>query len=341
MQPIFRTAELRRIEQAWQASHPGESLMERAGLAAAEKARAMLGDGFRVLVLCGPGNNGGDGLVVARHLRQWGYRVSAVLFGDAARLPPDAAGACAAFVDSGGELGATLPRATQWDLVIEPLFGIGLTRPLLGPMAERVDWINGTAASVLALDIPSGLDSDSGQVRGYAVRARETITFIGLKPGLLTGDARDHCGRISVAPLAIEPALLGDATGGLPGIDDVADPLLPRRANTHKGSYGATAIFGGAEGMAGAAALAGRAALKLGAGLVFVGSPARPDYDPLQPELMWRSPEALLSGARLTALVAGPGMGQAPAARVLLGRILEIDLPLVLDADALNLFPAH
>ena len=343
MQPIYRTVEIRQIERDFLAMNPGVSLMERAGLAAAEQARTLLGDGYRVLVVCGPGNNGGDGLVAARHLRAWGYRVATVLFGEPAKFSNDAGTAHRQLLAGGATIASDMPEAGDWDLIVDALFGSGLARPVSGQLAEVIGRINASGAKILSLDIPSGLDSDTGGVRGTAVRATETITFIGLKPGLLTADAKDYCGRISVALLDIDAGHLPEAAGRLLDQATVASYLPRRRANSHKGSYGSVGILGGADGMQGAVALAGRAALKLGAGRVYAGTLTKfsAGYDAVQPELMWRTAEELLGLNHLTALVAGPGLGQTGAARVLLAKAVETSLPLLLDADALNLVASH
>ncbi|HVK54381.1 MAG TPA: NAD(P)H-hydrate dehydratase [Burkholderiales bacterium] len=342
MPPIYVTAEIRQIEQGFIAANPDVSLMERAGLAAAEKARDMLRDGFRVLVVCGPGNNGGDGLVVARHLRVWGYQVTTVLLGDAAKLPADAAKAYQQFVAADETIVPQIPNGRHWDLIVDSLLGIGLGRAVEGAFANAIEQINASHTPVLSIDIPSGLDSDTGNVRGIAINATETITFIGLKPGLLTADGKDHVGRLTVASLDINVEEFVEPHGRLLDQTTVTRYLPRRRWNSHKGSFGSVGIMGGAEGMQGAAALAGRAALKLGAGRVYVGTLAKSasGYDPIQPELMWRDAEALLSLDHLTTLVAGPGMGQSHEARALLVRLLEMQMPLTLDADALNLIAA-
>jgi len=343
MQPIYRTADLRRIEQAFIAAEPTISLMERAGLAAAEKARAMLGDGFRVLVVCGPGNNGGDGLVVARHLQAWGYRVAVTLLADPERLPTDAAQAYRHLIQSGANPLSQLPDEQRWDLIIDGLFGIGLSRNIETPFTDAIDWINKSGSPVLALDIPSGLDSDNGNVLGICINATETISFIGLKPGLLTADGKDYCGQISVASLEIDTERFIAAQGHLLDQQAIVAHVPHRRANSHKGNFGSVGIVGGAKGMQGAAALAGRAALQMGAGRVYLGTqaPLATGYDPVQPELMWRDAEELLALPHLNALVVGPGMGQSETARLLLARCIESPLPLLLDADALNLIAAH
>jgi len=342
MQPIYRTTDIRRVEQAVIAANPGISLMERAGLAAAEKARDMLGDGFRVLVVCGPGNNGGDGLVVARYLHQWGYQTTTVLLADAGKLPSDAATAYQQFVNAGRTTLADIPKESSWDLIIDGLLGIGLTRPIEGKLADTIEWINTSCSRVLALDIPSGLDSDTGNIFGVAIKATDTISFIGLKPGLLTADGKDHAGQVSIASLNIGQHQLLKPSGLLLEQAAVTTYLPRRKLNSHKGSFGSLGIIGGAEGMLGAAVLAGRAAIKLGAGRVYVGTLAKPasGYDPIQPELMYRDAEVLFTNDYLTALATGPGMGRSDAAEKSLIRAIESALPLLLDADALNLIAA-
>ncbi|MES2355468.1 MAG: NAD(P)H-hydrate dehydratase [Pseudomonadota bacterium] len=343
MHPIYRAAEIRQIEHNFIAVNPGISLMERAGLAAAEKARDMLGDGFRALVVCGPGNNGGDGLVVARYLHQWGYQVTTVLLGDASKLPSDAAAAYKQFVNAGRTATSDIPKERQWDLIVDGLFGIGLARAAEGKLAETIEWVNATNCSVLALDIPSGLNSDTGNIFGVAIRATETITFIGLKPGLLTADGKDHAGHVSIASLNIDQQQLTKPSGHLLEQAVVAKYLPRRKLNSHKGSFGSLGIIGGADGMLGAVALASRAALKLGTGRVYLGTLTKlPNgYDPVQPELMWREAETLFTYDHLTALVIGPGMGQSEVAKNLLVRAIESPLPLLLDADALNLISVN
>lgn len=308
--PLLRCSELRTLEARYASVVP--PLMERAGRAAADFARSLLKDNqSRVLVLAGPGNNGGDALVMARVLGQQG--IGAVVVGP----------------------GGNIPRG-EFGLVVDGLFGIGLTRPITAAYAELIARINAFPGPVLALDIPSGLDGDSGRVLGVAVRATHTISFIGAKPGLYTLDGPDHCGEISVASLGLH---LDKFPGALLAVDDFRGCLKPRKRNSHKGSYGSLAVIGGAAGMTGAALLAGRAGLKLGAGRVFVGLLQALAVDPLQPELMLRTPDAAL--AQATAVVIGPGLGDSDIALEFLRRTASADCSLLLDADALNLLAAH
>ncbi|MDK9704670.1 MAG: NAD(P)H-hydrate dehydratase [Sulfuritalea sp.] len=308
--PLLRSAELRILETRHAGVEP--PLMERAGHAAAEFARHLLqGSRAPVLVFAGPGNNGGDARVVARVLTRQGITVAVAGIDD--KVP-----------------------AGDYGLVVDGLFGIGLTRPVTGAAADLIARVNAFRGPVLALDVPSGLDGDTGRVLGAAVRATHTISFIGGKPGLYTLDGPDHGGEVSVANLGLK---LDGFSGALLAIDDFRDCLHPRARNSHKGSYGSLAVIGGAAGMTGAALLAARAGLKLGAGRIFVGLLQPLAVDPLQPELMLRAPDDAL--AQATAVAIGPGLGASDAATEILRRAASVDCPLLLDADALNLLAAH
>ena len=310
-EPIYLTSEIRRIE----AAAKDLPLMQRAGAAAAELAARLCSDSAKdVLVLAGPGNNGGDAKIVAEILKQKFFRVTLAGAADAATLAVD----------------------KRWGLVVDGLFGIGLAREIDGDFARLVNYANAQDCPVLALDIPSGIHSDTGRVLGHAVKATHTITFIALKPGLLTLDGPDHCGAISVADLGLDARKLVRPTGYAAAPQLFADSLKSRPLNFHKGLAGSLAIFGGAAGMTGAALLAGRAALKLGAGRVYVGMLEEMSLDPGAPELMLRHPDDAL-GQDLDAIVVGPGLGQSERAQALVGAVLASDIPCVLDADALNL----
>ena len=344
MSLLLRTAAIRAIEEAALAT--GQPLMARAGLAAACVARDMLADArrqpARVLVLAGPGNNGGDGYVAASHLAQWSFDLTVCCIADPAGLPLDARVAAAAWHAAGGTSTPDLPAPDEFDLVIDALFGIGMTRPLEAPYSGWVGTVNAAAVPVLALDLPSGLDADTGRMHGIAMRATRTLTFIADKPGLHTHHGVDCAGHVTLATLDLRstPAPTADA-GALLAPAAFQTALAPRLRNSHKGSYGNLGIIGGAAGMAGAALLAARAALKLGAGRVLVGMlDAGLAVDPLQPELMLRGADQVLGNA-LDAAVVGPGLGQSDAARALLARAALLECPLVLDADALNLLAQH
>jgi hydroxyethylthiazole kinase-like uncharacterized protein yjeF len=334
-QPVFRTAGIRAIEaRTLPTAEP--PLMERAGAAVAAEVAQMLAASPGVpLIVVGPGNNGGDGFVAARRLKEARHSPVVVFAGDGSKLPADARVALQAWRSAGGEILDDVP-ARPFALAVDALFGVGLARPLEGRYAERVDRINALRCPVLSVDIPSGLDSDTGQVLGRAVQADRTLTFIALKPGLLTLDGPDHCGDLRVDALGLD---VGAPEGRLVSIDLFRRHLKPRLRSSHKGSFGSAGILGGAPGMAGAALLAGRSALKLGAGRVYVGMLERLAVDPGQPELMLRAADEIFSLA--TALAVGPGLGQSSEALELLHRTVEAPQPLVVDADALNLLAEH
>lgn len=332
--PLFRRADLRVLEQQHAAATP--PLMERAGAAAAQFARTLLPDAKAAVLICaGPGNNGGDAFVMARLLRLTGHPVAVVFRGAAERLPADARAAHARWLATGGRVHAEAP-AGEYALVVDGLFGIGLARPIGNDYASLIARINAFAGPVLALDIPSGLDADTGRCLGATVCATHTLSFIAGKPGLYTLDGPDQCGVVEINDLGLEIAA---SQGALLDRTAFAAWLQPRRRNSHKGSYGSLGILGGAPGMAGAALLAGRAGLQLGAGRVYVGMLERLAVDPLQAELMLRSADETL--AQASALVVGPGLGQSEAALAVLRQALDAPLPLLLDADALNLLAAH
>jgi len=336
---LYFSASLRQIEQA----NAQAGLMVRAGAAAADWAVELLGSRTApILILAGPGNNGGDALEMASLLRTRRIPVEVVFKGQAERLPADARQSCQHFIGEGGTCLERIPPGVEWGMIVDGLFGIGLDRPLEGEYAELVQGINKLAGylhcPLLALDCPSGLDADSGFCRGPAITATHTLTFIAGKPGLYTADGPDHCGHIRVHHLGLNHPLPKAADGELVHIEDFRHCLQPRRRNSHKGSHGSIGIIGGAHSMLGAPLLAGRAALKLGAGRVFLGllDPQAPGVDFSRPELMLRKPEGIFD-AELTALACGPGLGRSVHAAELLERALATSLPLVLDADALNI----
>lgn len=337
--PLYRAEGLRALE----AAAGDQPLMQRAGRAAADLADQLMRDAQQpVLVLAGPGNNGGDGYEMAMHLRARGHDARLVITGDS-RQPPDAIAARERFLAAGGSELKDIPKQACWGLIVDALFGIGLQRPLTGTFAELAREANRLArrdgCPLLALDCPSGLDADTGRALGDAViRATHTLTFIAAKPGLLTADGPDHCGELSLATLALDATALVPPDGSVVGDADFAHWLTRRPRNSHKGRHGNAGLLGGAPGMLGAALLAGRAALQLGAGRCYVGclDEQAPAVDPLQPELMLRSAAALLT-LPLDALAAGPGLGTDSEARALLERACALQIPLLLDADALNL----
>jgi len=337
--PLYCSASLRQLE----ARHHDAPLMPRAGAAAADWAGELAGQrNLPILVLAGPGNNGGDAFEAARLLGERYFDVRLVFAGKPEQLPQDAAAACQRFRDAGGTIHAAIPEDGHWSLIIDGLFGIGLTRPPEGRYAEWIACANDLAernhCPLLALDCPSGLNADTGSALGATIRASHTLTFIAAKPGLLTADGPDHCGEIKVDRLDLDPPTELPPDGHHLDLSDFSAYLAPRRQNSHKGSFGNAGILGGAPSMVGAAFLAARAALKLGSGRVYAAllDPHAPGLDPTQPELMLRHPAALLQTA-LSALACGPGLGVSMEASEVLETAIGLDQPLVLDADALNL----
>lgn len=293
--PLYSAASIHDIEQAALRSLPPLTLMRRAGQATASLALELLansGNAQSVLVLAGPGNNGGDALEVAALLAENNHQVTVLLTADPADLPSDARQAYehaaandVVFIDS--KRVDDVIR-TEWALIVDGLFGIGLKRAISGDLRQLIEKINARPTLVLALDVPSGLDVDTGAIigaeSGIAIRATHTITFIGDKPGLHTCDGRDHAGKIRVAHLDIAPDLFAPASMELSGIASFAHALRMRQHSSHKGSYGDVVVLGGASGMVGAAILSARTAAKCGAGRVFIASIAADlVYDNLQP----------------------------------------------------------
>lgn len=327
--PLHDTAATRAAEAAGLAATPPHALMQRAGFAVAQLALALAPHARRITVLCGPGNNGGDGLVAALHLQRAGREVQAVLLGDPARLPADAADA------HSRALAAGLAVAPSWDgdagdLAIDALLGLGTRRAPEGAIADAIQRLNAGPEPVLAVDLPSGLHADTGTaLGGLAVRATATLSLLTLKPGLFTHQGRDHAGAVWWHGLGV-PA-------GAPSAWLTGPPMpAPRLHVSHKGSYGDLLVVGGAAGMTGAARLAARAALGAGAGRVYVSLLDAGAVLNDAPELMAR-PQAWAGDAALvgaSTVVCGCGGGAAVAAT--LPALLQHAPRLVLDADALN-----
>lgn len=336
---LYQTPKLRQIETA----HAADALMQRAGLASADWAAALAGEKNRpILVLAGPGNNGGDAFEMARLLGERFFDICLVFAGDPGKLPADAAAACRRYIEAGGHTVDTIPDEPHWSLIVDGLFGIGLTRSPEGRYAQWIATANRLAerdcCPLLALDCPSGLNAETGTALSPTIRASHTLSFIAAKPGLHTADGPDYCGSIRIAELGLDARAERLPDGHLVSRHDFAERLKPRRLNTHKGSFGNAGILGGAKSMVGAAFLAGRAALKLGAGRTYVGllDSEAPAVDLQQPELMLRRADTLLQ-CDLQALACGPGLGRSAEALRLLEQSLKAPLQLVLDADALNL----
>lgn len=336
---LYRSPALRQLE----ARHADLPLMQRAGAAAADWAVQLASTrNHPILVLAGPGNNGGDALEMARLLRQRFFDVCVAFAANPEHLPDDALAAYRRFMSEGGTTYDEIPADRQWSLIVDGLFGIGLARAPEGLYATWIATANRLAerdaCPLLALDCPSGLNADTGISHAPCIEASHTLTFIADKPGLHTGDGPDHSGEIRVTDLELDTLSEMLPDGRLLLRNHFADRLRPRRLNTHKGSFGSAGILGGSKSMVGAIFLAGRAALKLGAGRVYLGmlDSDAPAVDLQQPELMLRRADTLLH-ADLQALACGPGLGRSSEALRLLEQSLKAPVQLVLDADALNL----
>jgi NAD(P)H-hydrate epimerase len=349
---LYRAAQVRELDRIAIEDRgiSGYTLMSRAGEAAFELLRQRWPDARRITVVCGGGNNAGDGYVVARLARQTGLDVQALTLANPDDLRGDALAAwqdaCAAGVPT------TIFTATglaEAELLVDAILGTGLEREISGAWREAIEAMNAHPADILALDIPSGLHADTGAILGAAIQAAATITFIGLKQGLFTGQGPACCGEVSFTDLgappdiypAIHPACWRYAGEDLP-------TLLPKRwRSAHKGHFGHVLVIGGELGLAGAARMAGEAAARCGAGLVSIAT--RAAHAGLQaavrPELMFHGIENLDDLAplfgRATVVAIGPGLGRGDWGRDVLRAALASNKPLVVDADGLNLLAAE
>lgn len=344
---VYSAAQVRELDRIAIQTYgiAGYTLMCRAGQAVFDSIRESWRDAKSLCVLCGGGNNGGDGYVIARLALQAGWEVHALSFSDVAQLQGDALRAYQDFVQAGGGVHAFNDHLPTADVMVDALLGTGLDRAMEGGYATGVTLLNQQTAPVVAVDIPSGLHADVGQPCGCAVEAALTVTFIGWKTGLLTGKARDYCGRLSLARLAVPEEVYTHVPTvySLLGEHTLRESLPARPRSAHKGHCGHALLIGGAPGMSGAVRLAGEAALRVGSGLVTVAT--HPEHAPvlnlLRPELMVNAVESpvhlrpLLQ--KMSAIGIGTGMGQTAWARGLLMMVQTATQPKVLDADALNL----
>jgi hydroxyethylthiazole kinase-like uncharacterized protein yjeF len=331
--PLFNTRETRGIEHQAQGALPSHTLMQRAGLATAQLALALAPHAKTIWIACGPGNNGGDGLEAAIHLKQWGKHPIVTWLGTPESTPPDARQAWQRATTAGITFETKPP--TQFDLAIDALLGIGCQRAPEGDMAQWLCAMHAGESPILCIDVPSGLMSDTGQwLKPNApisrTAQRHTLSLLTLKPGLFTADGRDAAGEVWFSDLGIESTR--QPTAWLQA--RTATPT-PRSHSSHKGSYGDVMVIGGAHGMTGAAVLASTAALHGGAGRVWVGFLDDADHNAVSaqhPALMVRKAADL--DFKHATVVCGCGGGNAVHA--VLPRALSTAARLVLDADALN-----
>lgn len=345
---IYSVASVRAIDRVAinDAGIAGYTLMTRAGEAALNEALQNFPHAKRWQVICGSGNNGGDGYVLARLAGARGIGVSVLTMSSPDLLEGDAATAWQDFAADGGAAAAYAGALDEEaDLLVDALLGSGLERNLEGAYAEVVDAMNRHPAAVLSLDVPSGLDADTGSIMGSAVRADMTITFVGLKTGLFLKDGPEHVGELRFAGLDIPANCLQTQQAELRRIDQdaIRVALAPRKRDAHKGDFGHVLIVGGGPGMSGAVRLCGEAALRSGAGLVSVATHAQHHAMIAvgRPELMCHAVDSAKDLAplleRATVIALGPGLGTGKWSQTMFDTIMESDLPLVVDADALNL----
>jgi hydroxyethylthiazole kinase-like uncharacterized protein yjeF len=349
---LYTVAQARALDaRAIALGTPGYTLMKRAGEAALRVLRSRWPTAHRIVIVCGGGNNGGDGYVLARFAQAAGLTATVLAAVPVERLRGDARQAWQDLLASGASVQPFAASGLQrGDVLVDALLGTGTRLPLADELRSVVALINRSGLPVLALDVPSGLDADTGVVAGEAVRAQTTLTFVGVKTGLLLAEGPEHCGVLHFDDLEVA-APEDEFPPRLQRLQEAEiERALPRRArNSHKGVYGRVLIVGGGAGMPGAVRLAGEAALRVGAGLV--GVAAAPENLAAvvgqRPELIFHP---LSEAAALVPLLAdagviaiGPGLGRSAWARALLDAVLAHKAArtlLVVDADALNLIAA-
>ena len=341
--PLFDSAALRDADaRAITGGIPGERLMETAGLAASREILATFPPGSSALVLAGPGNNGGDGWVVARHLAEAGWDVTIALPGGRRPETPDAI----AMADRAEAMGIPVIAAEPGDIatgqaiVIDAMLGTGTTGAPRGGIGDVVAAVIASGAPVVALDVPTGVDADTGRIDGDALRAQVTITFAGDMPGLHVAPGRGHAGRVVVADIGIPRDLRPEPAAWLAG-DGAIAAIPPRADDDDKYAAGGVLVIAGAPGMSGAARLCTRAALRSGAGIVVGCVPPS-----VRAEVAAWTPEVMISGndrdeidrqlARVAAVALGPGLGRDDVTTGLVHDLIAgIRQPLLLDADGL------
>lgn len=353
MQELLTPIEMAEVDRRTiEAGVTGMTLMERAGRAVADLVLSHHPVGARIVVVCGPGNNGGDGFVAARLLVERGCPVRLVLLGRQQALKGDAATAAGRWNGKVEKLDAS--EFTKTDVIIDAIFGAGLQRDLTGPAQDAVEAINragGSGTSIVAVDLPSGVDGSTGQVRGVAVNANQTITFCRRKLGHFLMPGRTHSGNIHVADIGISDKTVA-------GIHPKAfanEPPLWRaqfpvpRVDGHKYRRGHAVVASGPMYATGAARLAARAALRMGAGLVTVTGPraAIPVLAASLTTVMVRQSNGaaefakLLADKRLNTVLLGPGQGAGAGTKAMVLAAAKAKRALVLDADALNCFEGN
>lgn len=341
---LYTVAQIRELEKSAMQDYQlsDKLLMARAGYAAFKQLQCHWPNARHIIVFCGKGNNGGDGYVLAKLAQEHGLVVRIITLDDPSHLKSPAAENYQACLTKQIAIERFSKNINlQADVIVDALLGIGAIGNIQTPLAEVIAAINQTNVPVLAIDVPSGINADTGTKGGVAIHATVTITFLGMKQGLLTGNALDHCGEIYVDDCQLPEILLQKIPGNARaiGLTDFNHHLKRRARDSNKGAYGHVLIIGGDQGMTGAAHLAAEAALRTGAGLVSVATRALIGAPP--PEIMYHAVanalalEPLLQKASVIAI--GPGLGQDAWGRSLFEKVISLNKPLVVDADALNL----
>jgi len=341
---LYSSAQIQELEDRaiYQCGISGFELMTRAGAETFRYLRERWQDTKSIAVFCGAGNNAGDGYIIAELALSSGLNVQVYSLVDPDTLLGDAATAYKKYIASRGiVLAFRSELSVRVDVIVDAMFGVGLNRPVVGDYLTAIRMINRSQAHVIAVDVPSGLNANTGKVTGEAVKADATVSFVALKQGLFTGDAADYCGDIKYASLGIPEDIFEEVPCK---VYRVLPKAFPRRGRcVHKGKNGHVLVIGGEQGYAGAAMLAGEAALRVGAGLVSIAT--RKEHTGLmflhRPEMMCHgvenSDELIELLDKATVLVIGPGLGQSDWAKNLLLAVIDSRKLAVIDADALNM----
>lgn len=348
---LYRAEQVRELDRLAieEQGIPGFTLMRRAAKAAFRVLLAAYPGPSRITLYCGTGNNGGDGYVMATQALARGIDCEVIQVGDPAKITGDAMQARRQAEQDGVTITAfDNTRCLSGGVLVDALLGTGLSGDVRGDYAEAITQINDSGCGVIAVDIPSGLCSDTGRVLGSAVRADHTVTFIGVKQGLLTAAGPDYTGSIHFDDLSVPQPVFerGAASAERLDLRPLNECLPPRQRSAHKGSFGHVMVTGGDSGMAGAASMASQAASRVGVGLI--SCTTRPEHISA---IVSRCPEVMVHGVisgqeieplldRATVVVIGPGLGQGPWGEQLLQKVMQLSVPLVVDADALNIIAA-
>ena len=344
----YNVSQIRQLEQLaeTQLGISDSVLMERAGLAAFKTLHTSFPNAKKIAVLCGRGHNGGDGYVLARQAHEEDFTVTIFYLGSPSDLPKAAREAYLSCQKLGLEIlpFSAATSLNHFDLIVDALLGIGISREINGELKNAIDLINNSNKDVLAIDVPSGLDADTGCIRGVAVNATLTATFIALKPGLLTHQGLTYCGHLICDNLDLPAAIFQHQTPAAIRLSwNDLPQILPRPRHAHKGNYGHVLVIGGDYGMPGAARLAAEAAARIGSGLVTVATRSQhiAAIVATRPELLcygideMQQLDALIQ--RATVIIIGPGLGNSSWSTQCWNKVVNTEKTLIVDASALHL----